>query len=192
MAAKIIIFRHGEGTHNVGEFYSSNPSHKNYREAILTDLGRQQVQASVEQATVDLKDKKILAVLSSPLPRTLESAGIAMGYLGVSSSMLKHDSRLIEVGSGDREGKLYSDYQDEDIWFPENPQQFGGETNEQVTARIVDCYRELVELFSDQDGIILAFSHGLPIYMLIDAVLGKGSGFKLPTAGYISLPVKVI
>ena len=192
MTAKIIIFRHGEGTHNTGGFYSSNPNHKNYRKAVLTETGRQQVLDSAIRLAPELKDSKVLAVLSSPLPRALESARIAMGYLSVDDALLKNDDRLIECGVGEREGQLYTDYDDEDFWFPEHPEAFGGETTDQVTDRVVDCYHDLVGEFSGQDGVILAFSHGVPVYMLIEAVLGKGRGFKLPTADYISLPVKAI
>ncbi|MRI33468.1 hypothetical protein EOPP23_10775 [Endozoicomonas sp. OPT23] len=200
MAAKIIIFRHGEGTHNTGEFYSSDPEHPNYRKAVLTELGKQQVLSSVKQVAADLEEKNILAVLSSPLPRALESAQIAMDYLSVPATLLESDRRLIEARAGERESTIYSDYQDEDFWFPEHPESFGGETNEQISSRVISCYRDLIDRYSykssdkstEQGGVILAFSHGVPIYMLIEAVLGKGRGFKLATAGYISLPVKAI
>lgn len=183
----VIAIRHGEGTHNTGGFYSASPEHPNYREAWLTDLGRQQALDLAQQLQQQgLNEKNVCSVFASPLPRTRETAQIVMEALSLSVEKLFIETRIIESVVGDREGQPIDSFNDRDFWFPENPEAFGGETCSDVRNRMVSAYNEVVQ--THREGYALLFSHGTPIYLLAEAI--TGSGVRLPTAGFIQLPVK--
>ena len=189
MPKEVIAIRHGEGDHNVGGFYSATPEHPNYRESRLTPLGRSQAKNTADQLIKDgITGPDVCAVYSSPLPRAIETARIVMSSLSIPDNLLKIDRRLIESQVGEREGLLYGDFQERDFWFPDNPETFGGENCNDLVERMLSIYNEALTTHHDSQGQVLMFSHGSPIYMLIEAVLGTGKGYKLPTAGFIKLP----
>ncbi|KEQ19118.1 histidine phosphatase family protein [Endozoicomonas numazuensis] len=183
----VIVARHGEGTHNTGEYYSSDPEHPNYIESRLTELGRKQASMlASELLEAGLSRENICKVIVSPLPRTIETATIVLNALNVPINIMERDKRVIESNAGDREGQQYHQYHDSDFWFPEDPESFGGETSEQIRDRMNQVYSQALSEHCLSDGYVLIFSHGSPIYMLLEAIEGKG--IKLPTAGYKKIP----
>ncbi|WP_062268412.1 histidine phosphatase family protein [Endozoicomonas arenosclerae] len=183
----VIVARHGEGTHNTGGFYSSDPDHPNYIESRLTELGREQALNLASQLKQSgIRGAEICRVVVSPLPRTIETAHIVLSALGVPEINMELDERVIESKVGDREGQQYKSYNDRDFWFPENPEKFGGETNTQIQDRMLEAYNQILTEDCQSEGYVMVFSHGAPIYLLIEALLGMG--IKLSTAGYKRLP----
>ncbi|MGI9283236.1 MAG: histidine phosphatase family protein [Endozoicomonas sp.] len=183
----VIVARHGEGTHNTGEYYSSDPDHPNYIESKLTDLGRSQASrlaSNLLEAGISRGD--ICKVIVSPLPRTIETATIVLNALNVPISIMELDKRVIESNVGDREGLQYHQFNDPDFWFPEDPEAFGGETSEQIRERMLQVYSQVLSEQCHSEGYVLIFSHGSPIYMLLEALQGEGG--KLSTAGYMKIP----
>lgn len=67
----IILCRHAQATHNVGNDYS-------LPDAPLTDLGKQQCSKLPEFVPQDLQ-KQVQLVVSSPLRRTLQTSVIGWG-----------------------------------------------------------------------------------------------------------------
>ena len=187
----VIVIRHGEGTHNVGNFYSGDPFQPGYVEANLTEKGRHQVVAAGKRLMLEgLTSSHIVRIVSSPLPRTVESSRILMEELSVSEEVMATDDRAIEASLGQREGQLMSQFDDKDKWFPDNPQTFGGEGREQIRSRIVSLYNELVADHRGKEGIVLLVSHGAPLCLLIEAITGQEE--RLPTAGYKMLPMRTV
>ena len=187
--AGIVLVRHGEGTHNVGDFYSGDPSQPGYVEAHLTESGEQQVIETAQRLReTGIEGDVVLKVICSPLPRTCETLDILIKQLSVPQARLTTDNRLIEAGMGLREGQRISQYNEADSWFPSHPEAFGGETRAQIRQRVVSLFNDLLDQYHDQKGYIILVSHGSPLYLLLEAV--TGSPEKLPTAGYKILPLK--
>ncbi|MGB1271727.1 MAG: histidine phosphatase family protein, partial [Endozoicomonas sp.] len=120
----------------------------------------------------------------SPLPRTLETAEILMDSLKLPAACRDVDSRVIEVDAGERDGQCYRKYNDQDFWFPDNPERFGGESREQVQARVIDLVQSLLndQQWDLEHQFIVIVSHGVPL-LLIQEYLGGGSD-RLETAGW--------
>ena len=183
-SAGLWLIRHGEGTHNSEGFYSARPRHPQYRPAKLTELGRRQALELAEELTErGVSVGNVGKVLVSPLPRTLETARLVMNRLMTPEHKLDIDDRLIEAGVGDREGSLLELHQDSDSWFPDNPERFGGETNAEIRRRMRSVFKDINGHGQNHSaGHVLVFSHGSPLYLLIEALTGEGQ--RLGTARY--------
>jgi broad specificity phosphatase PhoE len=95
MTPKLIFIRHGEAEHNVafhrdGESAFENPL---YKDAHLTQKGKEQVQASAKK----LFDLKILDIWSSPLTRCIQTSDELFEELNVNNLYL-HDNLLERQG----------------------------------------------------------------------------------------------
>lgn len=180
---ELIICRHGEADHNVGGRYNANPGHPKYVEAHLTLAGVRQVRKLGETLkAIGVTTGNVCNVFSSPLPRTRESAKNVMEVLGVHEDCLVIEPGLIETQVGDREGQLIANYGDKDIWFPEQPERFHGESRGEVKERVSRALERIRHHCRDQDGYILLFSHGVPALLLLEVLTGRGE--RLETAGY--------
>lgn len=181
----IILMRHGEAEHNVENRYNSAPDHPAYEVRHLTPLGKEQARQSADELQAKgITGESICRVLVSPLPRTQETTDIVTGKLQVASSRKKTVDELIESQIGERENKLISDYNDRDFWFPDNPENFGGETYAQVEQRVL---RVLKSIINDPDcdlntQYVLLVSHGVPVYIMQDLLTGAGE--KISPASY--------
>ena len=86
-----------------------NPDHLLYERLPgfhLSDLGRRMARAAADYAAADPQLSSVVAVYSSPLDRTRETAGIIIGALnkvrverGEQPLELQTDSRIIEAGN---------------------------------------------------------------------------------------------
>ena len=177
--------RHGEAEHNIENRYNSTPGHPAYKIRHLTPLGRQQARLSAEGLLeLGVSGENICHVLVSPLPRTQQTANIVAGKLQIASFKKKTVDELIENQIGDREGHQLSEFGDADPWFPENPQNFGGETYRQVKQRV---RKVLEEVISDagcdlERQYVLLVSHGVPVFAMLELLTGKGE--KIQPASY--------
>lgn len=110
-----------------------------------------------------------------------------MDVLSVPEPKLIIEPKLIESQVGDRESQLISQYNEKDFWFPENPESFHGETREAIKARMFDAFTAIYRKCRDQNGYVLLFSHGAPVYLLLEKLTGTGE--RLPTGGCKRLTV---
>ena len=179
---ELVICRHGEAEQNVGGWYNSNPQHPKYIEAHLTTKGITQARELGEHLkSSGLSAGNVCNVFASPLPRTRESARQVMDVLGIPESNLAIEPGLIESQMGDRESRKIADYGDHDIWFPENPHGYKGESRKEVKDRVIEAFSGIRQQCSDRDRYILLFSHGVPIYLLLEHLTGYGE--RLQTGG---------
>ena len=173
----IILMRHGEAESNVENRFNSAPEHPAYKPRHLTSLGQEQASLSGEELLAKgITGERICRVFASPLPRAQETASIIADRLQIADSRKKTVVELIENQMGDREEQLASNYNDRDRWFPDNPESFGAENYSQIEYRV----RRLLNQVSDDpecnlnEQYVLLVSHGVPIYVLLDLLTGKG------------------
>ena len=170
-----ILIRHAEGIHNIEHFYSTNSDHPNYKPAPLTSKGKRQASDLGNQLREkhDLSAKNVLAVYSSPLPRTLETTEAVISGFPLNNDQIQITPEIKETQLGNREGMNVHDFNEKDFWFPEDPASFGAETNQAVQERMLAAWNQAAEKFAEQSGYVLFISHGTPLYLLIEAVEGK-------------------
>ena len=180
-----LLIRHGEAGHNVKGTFNSQIEHPAYTVEPLSEKGREQAKTTaLSLIERGVSAANVCRVLISPMPRTQETAAIICQELNISEDRKLTVDGLVESGVGDREGRFYSEYDDEDFWFPENPESFGGETRDQVKQRVTQVLKSALanECCDFNKQFILVVSHGVPVYLMLEA-LGE-IGRKLPPAGF--------
>ena len=174
MNQQLIIIRHGEGEHLTEHFFSSRPSHPNYRPAHLTELGRSQaLQAGQKLIEAGIHDRDIEVVLVSPLPRTRETAeGLCEGGK-ISKNKQVIEPLLIEISLGELEGTCTRKWINSGRNFTDfsDAHTYEGETNEDVATRM----RALIEVIkkSYTTGHVVAVTHALPGFELSGVLTGE-------------------
>lgn len=162
--------RHGESDHNTESFYSTNPTHPQFRESYLTKRGEREV---VDTAMALQKlGIVITAVYSSPLERTQATARIIMEKLNIPSDSLYLDVRLIERQAGNHEGMPMMDRLDASY-----------ETIKSIQQRLTSFYSEL-----PRGENILVVTHGTPARLLTEIVTGKRTT-NPRTGSFVVLPL---
>lgn len=140
-----LLIRHGESTHNVGEFFSSQPDHQNYKESHLTTKGQDQIKClakDLKEYFEDPVENITTHFFSSPLPRTIETSTILCQELGWDpKKIIKESPELIEVQAGDMEGKTYQHMKEvygvDDCWDVDaGHEKWNGESTESIERRI--------------------------------------------------------
>ena len=179
---KIVLVRHGKSLGNETKRYSTHPANEGYFPAPLTGFGREQAaQAGADLLLAGYNADNISVIFSSPLPRTAETAEIIAYQLGVDKSRIRLIDGLMDRNLGQRDGMLYHQFQEKDHWYPENPESFQGETNEQVRTRMQSAWAEA--LGWPEKGHVLIVSHGQPIDSLITYLTGTGE--RIGYAGFV-------
>lgn len=134
----------------------------------LNEEGREQVQRLGAQ----LKQVRLLAVYSSPLERTVETARALAGPQGIEVQIRE---RIGEVRYGEWTGKWAAEVDQDPRWRRWNSQRAearcpGGESMLEIQARVVD---ELLEIgFAHPDQHVAVVSHGDPIRAAVAYFLG--------------------
>lgn len=149
----VYLARHAESDWNVENRFQGHSDRP------LTDVGREQAAALADA----LSDISLDAVYSSPLRRALETAEIVAAAKGLEPVQVA-DLREVDVG-----GWAGLSRADVESRFPEAFRRWlgggegweGGETYEQMAARVLDAVGRLAE--SHPNGSILVVSHGGPI-----------------------------
>ncbi len=159
-------FRHGESQANVEGVIVSNPDVGTVKYG-LSEEGRRQVVANSRLLLDQIRDA---VIVSSDFRRTIETAEIIRGVLGVDGVRL--DTRLRERFFGEWDGACYLHYADtwkKDEVDPEQEMD-GAESANAVRRRMVDVVQDLDEAFTDRDVVLV--SHGDPLRMLQTAFKG--------------------
>lgn len=166
------LIRHGQAESNLTGAVNSKDLTING----LTDLGRQEVRASIEA----LKEKKkITKIYASDFRRTKETALIAAEILGIDQTEIIFDRRLRECDPGEPEGsnwmehwaKFDSQYKKmfESISDPETGAQ--GECVADVKRRATEFLYDIDAQLEGEEVLIV--THGLPLRMMKYASQGK-------------------
>ena len=188
MERMLIIIRHGEGEHLTQGFFSSRPTHPNYRPAHLTETGRAQaISAGRQLQKSGVHDGNVDVVLVSPLPRTLETAeGLFTGSL-ISREKQVIEPLLTEIGLGEMEGTSTDEWIESGRGFTDfsDAHTYGGETNEDVAERM----RQLMEILRKtyRKGHIIAVTHALPGYELSGMLTGTKTNLRVAAPLFIKL-----
>jgi len=118
-------------------------------------------------------------LVSSDLQRTRETIAPLEGLTGRAAAV---EVALRERDFGAWEGLARHEARalDEDRWRrfragEEVMDEIGGETSATLTARAVAAFRALVDGLDD-DGVVVAVTHGGPIWFGLHALLGLGAG----------------
>jgi broad specificity phosphatase PhoE len=136
----------------------------------LSDEGRRQATRLGER----IHDEDITAVYSSPLSRTMETARLATGTLGLE---IRGRDGLREISHGHWEGltrrEVEARHPDEYAAWEEDPFTFapaGGESGVAVLARALPVVREIVTTHPGER--VLVVSHKATIRLLLSSLLG--------------------
>lgn len=131
----------------------------------LTENGKQEVSRLSEQ----LSQEPIVAVYTSPLERTQETAGILAKPHGLQPVI---DDRLIEVRS-QLEGHTIDEINRNGGWNWDvytNPVWKGGETLEEIFARVNTVVEEKIKQFKGKSIILV--THGDPVMLIAAQYMG--------------------
>lgn len=148
--------RHGESQSNTQNILDSLGMSSNS----LTENGREQA----KKVALELKEKGITKIISSPFERTKETSQIIADELGVS---VEFDDRLREFNHGDWNGKTIDELYNDNPEFETNLNFVlkNGESHYDVRARMMQT---LFDCEKKQTGEkILLVTHGGPLWMLL-------------------------
>jgi broad specificity phosphatase PhoE len=161
---RVLLIRHGETDWNASQRYQGHGAMP------LNARGRAQAQALAQRLGAR---GPLAALVSSDLPRAMETAAILGAVLGL---VPQHHAGLREIDVGEWAGLTPSDVRQRlpDHWAayardPANTPRQGGESYAQVQRRAVAA---LAELVAAGDGPIALVSHGGTIRALLCHVLG--------------------
>jgi probable phosphomutase (TIGR03848 family) len=137
----------------------------------LNKKGRQQTQALAE----NLSKAPIKAIYSSPLDRTLETAGPLAKALNLEVHAM---AGLLETDCGEWQGLSVKKLRKQKVWqvVQRHPSLFtfpGGESVRECQYRMVQAIESLRLIHSPED-VVACFSHADPIKQVIAFYLGLG------------------
>ncbi|MFI1731717.1 bifunctional RNase H/acid phosphatase [Streptomyces acidicola] len=165
--ATLVLLRHGETPLTPEKRFSGSGG----SDPALSDVGRYQA----ERVAAALAARgTIQAIVSSPLARCRETAGIVAARLGLRVGV---DDGLRETGFGAWEGLTFGEVrerypEDLDAWLgsPGAQPTGGGESFEAVAQRVAATRDELVTAYAGRT--VLLVSHVTPIKTLVRLALG--------------------
>ena len=164
MATRLYFVRHGATQLTAEDRFSGSVGVE------LSDQGRMQVRRLAER----LADDGITAVYTSPLSRTVETAGILALPHGLSPI---HRDGLREISHGRWEGltrrEVEERFREEYAAWEQDPFTFApqdGESGLGVLARALPVVREIVVSHTEQS--VLVVSHKATLRLLISSLLG--------------------
>jgi broad specificity phosphatase PhoE len=132
--------------------------------------GRDQAAALADAVPAACDGRSPLAVVASPLRRTMETAIAIAAPLGLT---VESDPRLIEMDYGEWDERPLADLAPE-VWAQwRSDPEFrapGGESLAEVQARVGACMADLLERAGD--GVVIAVSHVSPIKAAVVWALG--------------------
>jgi isoleucyl-tRNA synthetase len=189
---KYSLIRHGEGENNATHVISSDHAFPHH----LTPNGRTQV----EEASKELKKKKIDLAFVSPFVRTRETFEILNKELGLNKDQIIFDDRIGELKTGVWNGRNANDFVTEfkhEDRFDRCPE--GGETYVDVKKRVGEFLYEMENKYQGKN--ILIVSHETPIFLSVAVAEGldrkqalelRGNREFIANADIIELDFKVV
>jgi broad specificity phosphatase PhoE len=160
----IVVVRHGRTEQNRRGVLLG------HADPALDATGRDQAAALAAAIPAMFDGRVPVAVVASPLRRTMETAAAIAAPLGLS---VERDSRLIEMDYGEWDEQPLADLAP-DVWvqWREDPdfRAPGGESLAEVQARVGECAADLLERAAD--GVVIAVSHVSPIKAAVVWALG--------------------
>jgi len=126
----------------------------------LNDVGRSQAREVAEE----LKDKEINMILSSPQNRTMETAQIVAGILGIEEVKITKGLKLYERAFGELEGMLISEVDMFALssWFG-NAATPDGETVRETANRVIAYMNNMVKIFRTKTMLLVVPEHVLRV-----------------------------
>jgi broad specificity phosphatase PhoE len=167
----ILMVRHGETDWNVERRFQG------HADPPLNEAGRAQARRLAEA----LAGEGLTAVYTSPLRRASETAGIVAARLRVDVRPLE---ALREIHVGDWQGLTINEVRER---YPEGASVDwhsgwpGGETHDQLAARVLPALVRLAELHPDE--CILAVTHAGPVRTALAAAIGLSYDDARPIIG---------
>ena len=163
MSCRVFLVRHGE------TIWNSEQKLQGHADIPLSDKGRQQAKALAER----LAPRSISAVYCSDLGRAVETAGPIAETRKLEVITLR---ALREMDFGEWEGLTFKQTKEKygDLvtsWWndPLNMKVPGGESLQELAARVVPAFRQIVERHKGEGVAVVC--HGGPVRCLICAVL---------------------
>lgn len=168
LSCEVVVLRHGESSANAdGELVGR-------RDPPLTELGRRQAAGAAEYLV--RFGPRPWRVISSPLVRARETAGIAAGRLGVD---VDSDDRLVELDYGDLEATPFGDLlaawppawiADPEVAVP------GGESIATMAARVDAAVHEHASAAVAAHEALVVVTHLGPTKALVGLATGDLAG----------------
>jgi isoleucyl-tRNA synthetase len=150
--------RHGEAESNV----TSTTSYASGNTVKLTERGIEQVKATAAL----LKEKGVTKIYSSTFLRTKDTAKIIAAELGLPEDSIIYDERLVDINTGEFEGKTWNEYfsffTDQVERFEKKPN--GAESLLDVKRRVGEVLYDIEEKNKNENVLIIA--HGITLWML--------------------------
>lgn len=162
---RYLVMRHGEAKSNE----KNTVNWKIDERYTLTSKGKEEVGYTAKK----LKD--IDLVITSPLPRTRETAAIAADELQLDKKQIIIDDRLREIETGTFEGRPVSEYR---AFFSSTLEKFTkrppqGENLEDVRCRVGELLYELER--THKGKTILLVTHEYPVWQMMALAQGLGN-----------------
>ncbi|MFW5853675.1 MAG: class I tRNA ligase family protein [Patescibacteria group bacterium] len=153
-----IMMRHGQADSNVEDILDDQVDSDNN----LTTKGKQQVEKTAQV----LMEEGIDLIITSPLPRTKQTAKMVASALGLSEELVLEDNDLREIGFGEINGQSVAEYSD---LFNSITQRFyqspsGVETALATQERMLSVVARLEKKYKNKK--ILIVSHDSPLWLL--------------------------
>ena len=157
----LILVRHGQTVENANHIVQGQIHGQ------LSDRGKQQAQ----DAAIVLKDTKIDIAISSDLKRCTHTAQHILKYHP--NLTLYKDPALREIHFGEYQNKPSSsiDWTKYDNQNGTVPFGGGGESNVELTKRVIDCVNNIYKKYPDKS--VLVVTHGGPLRVIECGLSGK-------------------
>ena len=159
---RFIALRHGQSTYNLKHLCSDDPA----KPVHLTELGRAQAAA----AAAALQDRGLSAIYCSPLPRTVQTAGIVNETLHLP---LHREPRLADIRTG-FDSRPVADYIAAIAHAPLHARVNGGESYLDHYARVAAFLDELKQAGLDK-VLLVAHEETLRVFKAWAAGLEPGA-----------------
>jgi broad specificity phosphatase PhoE len=174
--SRLILVRHGESSGNRQRIFATTP-----HSLPLTELGYDQARGAARRIAESFRPE---IVVTSPFLRASETARIIADALGVPLAV---EPNLYEREVGAHRGRSYDSYLDSPDYDPQRPWAWkpeGGESYEEVQARVAPILDRLTHSHPDADLVVV--SHGGVMVTLWAYVTGDWeSAYTPPNCGMV-------
>lgn len=165
----LYLVRHGEAEHNVRQILDSIAGDEVYA---LTPRGREQIAAVADAIALD---GSIDAIISSPMPRTRETAALIAEKTGIEKVL--YDFRLRETDFGQWEGQPFQKFSEQYPSPETRIETDGSDGLESLVSQRDRCADFLADLKEHYFGKrVVIVSHGDTLEQLHGLIMGETVG----------------